>query len=56
VRISDWIVGRHLPAKVKMDGAVMFEFVSVSEESEHEVVSGIRDAVSTAIDVLINLY
>jgi hypothetical protein len=59
VRISDWVVGRHLPMEVKMDGAVMYEFGSVSEQSVHEVVSGIRDAVNRAIDVLIfviNLY
>jgi hypothetical protein len=39
--------------KLKMDEAVMYEFVSVSEQSVHEVVSGIRDAINRAIDVLI---
>jgi hypothetical protein len=42
-----------------MDGAVVYEFGSVSEQSVHEVVSGIRDAVNRVIDVLIfviNLY
>jgi hypothetical protein len=37
----------------------VYEFGSVSEQSVHEVVSGIRDAVNRAIDVLIfviNLY
>jgi hypothetical protein len=53
--ISDWVVGRHLPVKVKMDGAVMYEFGSVSGQSVHEVVSGIRDAVNRAVDVLILL-
>jgi hypothetical protein len=59
VRISDWVVGRHLPVKVKIDGAVVYEFGSVSEQSVHEVVSGIRDTVNRATDVLIfviNLY
>jgi hypothetical protein len=44
-----------LPVKVKMDGAVVYEFGSVSEQSVHEIVSGIRDAVNRAIDVLILL-
>jgi hypothetical protein len=56
VRISDWVVGRHLPVKVKMDGAVVYEFGSVSEQSVHKVVSGIQDAVNRAIDVLIFCY
>jgi hypothetical protein len=42
-----------LPVKVKMDGAVVYEFGSVSEQSVYEVVSGIRDGVNRAIDVLI---
>jgi hypothetical protein len=48
-----------LPVKVKMDGAVVYEFGSVSGQSVHKIVSGIRDAVNRAIDVLIfviNLY
>jgi hypothetical protein len=36
-----------------MDGAVVYEFGSVSEQSVHEVVSEIRDAVYRVIDVLI---
>jgi hypothetical protein len=56
MRISDWVVGRHLPMKVKMDGAVVYEFGSVSEQSVHEVVSGIRDAINRVIDVLILLF
>jgi hypothetical protein len=45
VRIFKWVVGRHLPVNAKMDGAVWYGFVSVSEQSVHEVFSGIRDAV-----------
>jgi hypothetical protein len=41
--------------KVKMDGAVGYGFGLVSEQSVHEVVSGIRDAVNRVIDVLILL-
>jgi hypothetical protein len=55
VRISDWVVGRYLPVKVKIDGAVVYAFGSVSEQSVHEVVSGIRDAVNRVTDVLILL-
>jgi hypothetical protein len=55
IRISDWVVGRYLPVKVKMDGAVGYRVGSVSEQSVHEVVSGIRDAVNRVIDVLILL-
>jgi hypothetical protein len=55
VRISDWVVGRHLQVKINMDGAVVYEFGPVSEQSVHEVVSGIRDAVNRVIDVLIFL-
>jgi hypothetical protein len=36
-----------------MDGAVRYGFGSVSEQSVHEVVSGIRDAVNRKTDVLI---
>jgi hypothetical protein len=39
------VVGRHLPVKVKMDGAVGNGFGSVSEQSVHEDASGIRNAV-----------
>jgi hypothetical protein len=52
-RILDWVVGRHLPVKVKIDGAVGYGVGSVSEQSVREVVSGIRDAVNRVIDVLI---
>jgi hypothetical protein len=38
-----------------MDGAVGYGVGSVSEQSVHEVVSGIRDAVNRVIDVLILL-
>jgi hypothetical protein len=55
IRILDWVVGRRLPVKVKMDGAVGYGFGSVSEQSVHEVVSGIRDAVNRVIGVLILL-
>jgi hypothetical protein len=55
IRTLDWVVGRHLPVKVKMDGAVGYGVGSVSEQSVHEVVSGIRDAVNRVIDVLILL-
>jgi predicted Na+-dependent transporter len=51
----DWVVGRHLPVKVKMDGAVGYVVGSVIEQSVHEVVSGIRDAVNRVTDVLILL-
>jgi hypothetical protein len=54
-RILDWVVGCHLPMKVKMDRAVGYGVGSVSEQSVHEVVSGIRDAVNRVIDVLILL-
>jgi hypothetical protein len=53
IRILKWVVGRHLPMKVKMDGAVGYGFRSVSEQSAHEVVSGIRNAVNRVTDVLI---
>jgi hypothetical protein len=56
IRISDWVVGRHLPVKVKMDGAVGYGVGSVSEQWVHEAVSGIRDAVNRVIDVLILLF
>jgi hypothetical protein len=52
-RILDWVVGRHLTVKVKMDGTVGYGFGSVSEQSVHEFVSGIRGAVNRVIDVLI---
>jgi hypothetical protein len=55
IRILDWVVGRHSPVKVKMDGAVGYGVGSVSEQSVHEVVSGIRNAVNRVIDVLILL-
>jgi hypothetical protein len=55
-RILHWVVGRHLPVKVKMDGAVGYGVGSVSEQSVHEVVSRIRDAVNRVIDVLILLF
>jgi hypothetical protein len=38
IGLSSWAP---LPVKVKMDGAVAYEFGSVSEQSVHEVVSGI---------------
>jgi hypothetical protein len=41
--------------KVKLDGAVGYGFRLVSEQSVHEIVSGIRDAVNRVIDVLILL-
>jgi hypothetical protein len=41
--------------KIKMDGAVGYGFGLVSEQSVHEVVSGIRDEVNRVIDVLILL-
>jgi hypothetical protein len=53
IRILKWVVGRHLLANVKMDGAVGYRFGLVSEESVHEVVSGIRVAFNRVIDVLI---
>jgi hypothetical protein len=56
MRILKWVVGRHLPVKVKMDGAVGYGFGLVSEQSAHEVVSGIQDAVNRATDVLILLF
>jgi hypothetical protein len=52
IRILDWVVGRHLPVKVKMDGAVGYGFGLVSEQSVYEVVSGTRDAVNRVIEVL----
>jgi hypothetical protein len=55
LRILEWVIGRHLPVKVKTDGAVGYGFVLVGEQSAHEVVSGIRDAVNRATDVLILL-
>jgi hypothetical protein len=55
MRILKWVVGRHLPVKVKMDGEVAYGFGSVCEQSVHEVVSGIRDAVNRATGVLILL-
>jgi hypothetical protein len=55
IRILDWVVGRHLPVKVKMDGAVGYGVGLVSEQSVHEVASGIQDAVNRVIDVLILL-
>jgi hypothetical protein len=39
--------------EVKMDGAVGYGFGLISEQSVHEVVSGIRDAVNRVTDVLI---
>jgi hypothetical protein len=36
-----------------MDGAVGYGFVPVSEQSAHEVVSGIRDAVNRTNDAII---
>jgi hypothetical protein len=47
------VVGRHLPVKVKMDGAVGYGFGSVSEQSVHEIVSGIRDVVNRVTGMLI---
>jgi hypothetical protein len=55
MRILKWVIGRHLPVKVKMDGAMGYGFGLVSEQSVHEVVSGIRAAVNRATDVLILL-
>jgi hypothetical protein len=55
-RILDWVVGRHLPVKVKMDGAVGYGVGVVSRQSVHEVVSRIRNAVNKVIDVLILLF
>jgi hypothetical protein len=55
MRILKWVVGRHLPVKIKMDGAVGYGFGLVSEQSVHEVFSGIRDAGSRVTDVLILL-
>jgi hypothetical protein len=55
IRILNWVVGHHLPVKVKMDGAVGYGFGSVSEQSVHEVISGIWDAVNRVTDVLILL-
>jgi hypothetical protein len=55
MRILDWVVGRHLPVQVKMDGAVGYGVGSVSEQSVYEVVSGIGDTVNRVIDVLILL-
>jgi hypothetical protein len=55
MRILKWVVGRHLPVKVKMDGAVGYGVGSVSEQSVHEVVSGIRNAVNRVIGLLILL-
>jgi hypothetical protein len=55
IRILKWVVGRHLPVKVKMDGVVGYEFGLVGEQSVHEVVSGIRDAVNIVTAVLILL-
>jgi hypothetical protein len=53
MRILKWVVGRHLPVKVKMGIAVWYGFGLVSEQSVHEVVSGIREAVNRVIDLLI---
>jgi hypothetical protein len=55
-RILDRVIGRHLPLKVKVDGAMGYGIGSVGEQSVHEVVSGIRDAVNRVIDVLILLF
>jgi hypothetical protein len=49
------VVGRHLPVKVKMDGVVGYGLGFISEQSVHEVVSGIRDAVNRVTDVQILL-
>jgi hypothetical protein len=38
IGLGSWVP---LPVKVKMDGAVVYEFGSVSEQSVHEVVSRI---------------
>jgi hypothetical protein len=48
-----WVAWRHLPVKVKMDGAVGYGFGLVSEQLVLEVVSGIRDASRRVTDVLI---
>jgi hypothetical protein len=56
IRILKWVVGRHLPVKVKVDGVVGYRFGLVSEQSVDEVVSGIRDAVNIVTDVLILLF
>jgi hypothetical protein len=45
IRILKWVVGRHLPVKVMMDGTVGYGFGFVSEQSVHEVISEIRDSV-----------
>jgi hypothetical protein len=55
IRILEWVVGRHLPVKVKIDGALGYGFMLVSEQSVHEVVSEIRDAVNRVTDMLILL-
>jgi hypothetical protein len=39
-----------------MDGAVGYGVGSVSEQSVHEVVSGIQDAVNRVTDMLILLF
>jgi hypothetical protein len=52
VIILKWMVGRRLPVKVKMDGAVGHGFGVVREQSVHEVVSGIRDAINRLADVI----
>jgi hypothetical protein len=53
MRILKWLVGRHLPVKKMMDGAVEYGFGLVSELSVHEVVSEMRDAVNRVVDVVI---
>lgn len=48
-----WVVGRHLPVKVKMYGAVGYGSGLDSKRSVHEVVSEIRDAVNRMAGVMI---
>jgi hypothetical protein len=54
MKILKWVDRYHLQlVKLKVDGAVRYGFGLVSEQSVHEIVSGIRDAINRVANVLI---
>jgi hypothetical protein len=53
MRTQKWVVGSHMPLKVKTDGAVRYGFRLVSEQWVHEAVSEIWNAVISAANMAV---